>query len=155
MEVFIVPYDKTINIENGFTKLKHYNDIWSKYNDTGIYVDKNIADKSSAMQQIIPYILIRNEDNRYLTATLNNKDGKIISMGFGNNLIPIDGVSQPLFKGTVRTLFEDVIIEELLPIKLIGTVRDMTSNDKQLGYAFLIDNVTKDVSLSNELLEKR
>ena len=153
MEVFIVPYDKTMDIENGFTKQVHKNDIWFKYNNIGIYVDKKIADSNSAMQQIIPYIVIKNKEGKYFSATLETKDDKIMSIGFGNNLEPVDGVLQPLFKGTVRTLFNDIAIEDLQPIKFVGTVRDMVTNDKQLGYVFLLENCSNDIKLLNKYLK--
>ena len=153
MEVFIVPYDKTMDINNGFTKQNHKKDIWFKYNNIGVYVDKKIADTNSAMQQIIPYTIIRNKEGKYFSATLKNKDTKIISIGFGNNLEPVDGVLQPLFKGTVRTLFDDVMIKDLQPIKFIGTVRDMATNDKHLGYVFLLDNCSNDIELVNKNLK--
>lgn len=154
MEVFIVPYDKTMDIDSGFTSQKHYKDIWTKYNNVGKYVDKNIADNNSAMQQIVPYVLLRNESGQYFCAVLNNESNKdkLISMGFGNNLEPIDGVMQPLFMGTMRTLFTDVNLEDLNPLKFIGTVRDMRTDDKHLGYVFLMDNVSNNVKLNNSNL---
>lgn len=153
MDVFIVPYDKTTNIELGFTKQKSTNKIWTKYNDIGIYVDKEIADKQASMQQIIPYTIIRSINNKYYTAIYKNKDKIIMSIGFGNNITSIDGTLQPLFKGAVRTLLDDVNIKDLKPMKYIGTVRDMLTNPKQLGYVFLIDNMTENISLINSKLE--
>ena len=108
MDVFIVPYDKTTDIELGFTKQKHNNNIWTKYNDIGIYVDKEIANKQSSMQQIIPYTIIRNNKEEYYTAIYKNKDKTIMSIGFGNNITSIDGTLQPLFKGAIRTLIDDI-----------------------------------------------
>lgn len=153
MEIFIVPYDKTTDIEVGFTKQKHYDKIWNKYNDIGKYVDENIAKNHSEMQQIIPYIILKNKDNKYFTAILENKDKKIMSIGFGNNIIPIDGVYQPLFKGAVRTLLDDVDMEVLRPMKFVGTVRDMLTNKTQIGYVFLIDNVSNEIKLNNNNLK--
>ena len=153
MDVFIVPYDKTTDIELGFTKQKHNNNIWTKYNDIGIYVDKEIADKQSSMQQIIPYIIIRNNKGEYYTAIYKNKDKTIMSIGFGNNITSIDGTLQPLFKGAIRTLIDDINIDNLKSMKYIGTVRDMLTNPKQLGYVFLIDNMTEDIKLNNNKLE--
>lgn len=150
-QVFIVPYDKTMDIDHGFIKQKHHNDIWTKYNDIGMYVDKNIADSSIVMQQIIPYTIIKNEEGLYYTATLQ-QDKPIISIGFGSNILQQDGIMQPLFKGAVRTLFDDVKIESLQPLKFIGTVRDMVNMPKFLGYVFLIDNVENDIKLNNEKL---
>ena len=143
MDVFIVPYDKTTDIELGFTKQKHNNNIWTKYNDIGIYVDKEIADKQSSMQQIIPYIIIRNNKGEYYTAIYKNKDKTIMSIGFGNNITSIDGTLQPLFKGAIRTLIDDINIDNLKPMKYIGTV----------SYVFLIDNIIEDIKLNNNKLE--
>lgn len=152
MEVFIVPYDKTMDIESGFTNQKHYKDIWTKYNNVGKYVDKKIADQNSAMQQIVPYVLLRNESGKYFCAILEENDKKLISMGFGNNLEPVDGIMQPLFMGTTRTLFNDINMEDLNPLRFVGTVRDMLTNDKHLGYVFLMDNVSNNIKLNNNNL---
>lgn len=151
MEVFIVPYDKTMDIDTGFTKQKHSKDIWNKYNNIGNYIDKEIADNSIAMQQIIPYVLLKNEEGKYYSASLVTKDKTIISIGFGDNITPADGVLQPLFKGAVRTLLDNVVLEELKPMKYLGTVRDKAVNSKYVGYVFIIEDVN-DVKLVNEKL---
>ena len=65
--VFIVPYDKTVDIDNGFTRQKHTKSIWNKYNDVGEYVQKDIADNSIAMQQITPVIIIRNSKGKFFS----------------------------------------------------------------------------------------
>lgn len=149
-KVFIVPYDKTMDIDTGFTRHKHYNNIWTKYNDVATYVDKEIADKSIAMQQIIPYTIIKNNKGLYYTSTLNQENKTIISIGFGNNIIEQDGKLQPLFKGTVRTLFDDVMIEDFNPIKFVGTVRDIASMPKYIGYVFLIEDISDNIKLNND-----
>ena len=105
------------------------------------------------MQQIIPYTIIRNNKEEYYTAIYKNKDKTIMSIGFGNNITSIDGTLQPLFKGAIRTLIDDINIDNLKPMKYIGTVRDMLTNPKQLGYVFLIDNMTEDIKLNNNKLE--
>lgn len=152
-QIFIVPYDKTMDIKDGFVKQKHYNNIWMKYNDIGIYVDKEMANKSGAMQQIIPYTLIKNDKGEFFTATLKQENKTIISMGFGDNIIQQDGVLEPLFKGAVRTLFNDIMMEGLQPMKFVGTVRDMATNPKHLGYIFLINVIDDNISLLNKSLE--
>lgn len=152
-QIFIVPYDKTMDIDAGFIKQKHYNNIWMKYNDIGIYVDKEIANKSMAMQQLIPYTLIKNDKGEFFTATFKQDDKVIISMGFGDNIIQQDGILEPLFKGAVRTLFDDIMMEDLQPMKFVGTVRDMISNPKFLGYVFLMNIVDDNIKLLNENLE--
>ena len=85
-QVFIVPFDKTVEIEDGFQKQKHSKDIWNKYSNIGFYVDKDMANKNIAMQQIIPYTLIRNDKGEFFSASLTNNDNTIISLGFGDNI---------------------------------------------------------------------
>lgn len=152
--VFIVPYDKTTDIENGFTYQKHNKSIWSKYNDVGEYVDKSVADKCTGLQQIVPAIIIRNSEGKYLSMTYKDDKKEIISICFGDSITPIDGTSQPLFKGTVRTLMSDVLINELRPLKHVGVVRDMDKMPNYLGFVFLIDDIDEDVALLNDTLTK-
>ena len=149
-QVFIVPYDKTIDIPHGFNKQKHC-PIWNKYNDIGIYVDKDVAENTPAMQQIIPYVILRSDKGNYYAAILQKEDNKIISIGFGNHIEPCDGTTQPLFKGTVRTLFEEISLEQYNKLTYVGTVRDMGDDNKHLGYVFLIQDIEEDsISLQNK-----
>ena len=151
-QVFIVPFDKTVEIEDGFQKQKHSKDIWNKYSNIGFYVDKDMANKNIAMQQIIPYTLIRNDKGEFFSASLTNNDNTIISLGFGDNITVTDGLIQPLFKGAVRTLFDAITLEETKPLRFIGTVRDKAINDKYIGYVFIIDNIN-DVTINNDKLQ--
>lgn len=150
--VFIVPYDKTVDIDNGFTRQKHTKSIWNKYNDVGEYVQKDIADNSIAMQQITPVIIIRNSEGKFFSMSYKGPYKNIISICFSDNLIPDDGIYEPLFKGAFRLLFKQVKLENLSPFKYIGTVRDMEKLPNYLGYVFLLDNIDK-ISLNNDILE--
>lgn len=146
-EVFAVPYQNTLDVEDGFTHMKHDNKIWSKYDNLGRFFPRDIVEGHNELQQIIPYILIRSVNNRYLVARRIDKTSKAglhntISIGFGGHLNPCDGTKEILFQGAVRELLEEVSLANLQPMKFVGYVRDMKSQIRDhLGIVFLIDLV--------------
>lgn len=145
-EVFAVPYQNTLDIQDGFTHKKHDPKIWSKYDNIGRFIPRDIVEGHNELQQIIPYILIKSLDNRYLitkkTDITESDFYNSISIGFGGHLKPCDGIKEILFQGTVRELLEQVNLSELRPMKFVGYVRDMKSQiSDHLGIVFLIDMI--------------
>lgn len=111
-----------------------------------MYVDHEIADGTSAMQQIMPYILLQSDKGNYFTHTLTFDDMEMTSMGFCNHITPVDGTTTPLFKGAIRTFFEEISYDDAIstPMEYVGTIRDMSHNDKHLGYVFVIKDVNEE-----------
>lgn len=143
-EIFAVPYQNTLDIQDGFTHQKHDKKIWSKYDNLGKYIPRDIVEGHNEFQQIIPYILIKSLNNRYLIAKRTNSDDiyNTISIGFGGHLNPCDGMKQILFQGAVRELLQQVNLSNLLPMKFVGYVRDMKGKiSDHLGIVFLIDMI--------------
>lgn len=150
-QVFIVPYDKTNDIPHGFTRQKHYKQIWNKYNDVGLYVDKEVAESTPSMQQIMPYVIIRSKEGKYLTSHFVKENTNVISIGFGDHIIPIDGVREPLFKGACRSLFNELTLNEYKSLSYVGTVKDMENNNNHIGYVLKMDDLEENiVKLINE-----
>lgn len=146
-EVYVVPYQNTTDIPHGFT-LKKEKNIWSKYDNIGKYLYRDVVEKKPELQQIIPYILIRNTEGEYLVAKRTDKTSETrwhntISIGFGGHLNPCDGHKEILFQGAVRELLEEVNLSHMLPMQFLGYVRDMTEVSDHLGCVFLIDGVDK------------
>lgn len=154
-EIYVIPIHNILNIENGFTYAKHNQNIWSKYDNLGKYVPRQIAKGHKEMQQIVPYVLLRNNENKYFAIKLKTDKKEIISLGVSGYIRPQDGSKEALFKAVTRELLNQVIIE-FKPIKFIGYVREM--NDEigdHLGIVFLIDLLDKNnvKLINNDKLE--
>lgn len=146
-EVYVVPYHNTLYIQDGFTRIEKEPYIWTKFDNIGRYIYRDEVEGKPELQQIIPYILIRNIEGEYLIArrtdrTSETKWHNTISIGFGGHINPCDGTRQVLFQGAVRELLEEVSLSHYSPMKFLGYVRDMRSEiNDHLGCVFLIDNV--------------
>ena len=152
-QVFIVPYDKTTDISNGFTRQKHDASIWKKYNDIGKFIDIDVANDNMAMQQITPFTIIK-RGNKYLTTVFNQNGFEKLSIGIGNNIETQDGVSSPLFNGAVRTLLESVNIDCLVPLIHVGTVRDKNKLPNYIGYVFVFNDIAESVVYKDKIAYK-
>ena len=145
-EVFVVPYHNTSHIENGFTRVDSEKNIWSKFDRLGKYIYRDIVEGKAETQQIIPYIVIRSNEGRYLVAKKKNiaKDEikNTISLGFGGHIEPCDGDKDILFQAAARNLLEEVSLYPYNTMKFKGYVREMNSDIKDhLGCVFLIDDI--------------
>lgn len=146
-EVFVIPYQNTLHIENGFTRVESEKNIWSKFDKLGKYIYRDVAEGRPEVQQLIPYILIRSVEGKYLVAKRTDKTSEerwhnTISIGFGGHINPCDGDKEVLFQGAVRELLEEVNLSHYKPMKFVGYVRDMgTGINDHLGCVFLIDDV--------------
>lgn len=171
-EVFVVPFQETLFIDNGFTYAKDKN-IWNKFDLIGKYVLRSDAEEHKEIQQIIPYILIKNQFNElYVSKRLeSSKETRLhnqISIGFGGHINKEDGYTEALFKCALRELYEELSIEgPLSTLRHIGYVRDLNgqTND-HLGVVFITECLKSDISIrendnlkgfwmsKNELIEK-
>ena len=160
-EVFVVPFHNLQYIDNGFTKQKHDKKIWSKFDKIGKYVYRNEAEGINVLQQIIPYILIRNTSGQFLaykrlTTTSESRLHNTYSLGFGGHINKEDGSREVLFKAAVRELMEELNIEQInVPLKFIGYVRDLGGKTADhLGCVFVFDCNDGEVSIKEtDLLE--
>ena len=148
-EVYVIPYHMTLDIPNGFTKVDSEPNIWSKYDNIGKYIARDAAEGHPEVQQLIPYILIRNQEGEYMVARRTDKTSEerwhnTISIGFGGHINPCDGYKEVLFQGAARELLEEVYLSHFKPMKFLGYVRDMNSGiNDHLGCVFLIDDIDK------------
>lgn len=159
-EVFVVPFNETLYIDNGYTN-ESDKDIWSKFDAVGKYILRTDAENNKEVQQIIPYILIKNQFGEFYVAKRlsNSTEDRLhnqISLGFGGHINKEDGYKEPLFKCAFRELFEELNLNMYpSPLKHIGYVRDLNSKTSEhLGIVFIMDCLKKDVSIKeNDNLE--
>lgn len=130
-KVLVVPFERVKFIEDGFTEIKHDPKIWSMF-DNGTLVYRYETEGISDFQQIIPYILIfNNEKTKLFTTKRIAGDNRLInklSIACGGHINQDDFGKELLFKAAVRELFEEVDVNPIAPFEIIGYVRDMTSS---------------------------
>lgn len=141
-KVFVLPAN-LINAKDKFTKLTHTNKIWTKYDGLGQYIFRYEAEYNKAFQQIIPYLLICNEDqSKFFVSERIQGDSRLkgmLSMGFGGHINSIDGFSNIVFNGLVREMNEELNIIPISPFQFIGTIRDLSSKTAEhFGLVFIV-----------------
>lgn len=142
-KVFVVPFESTKNVNDGFTSKKHTKEIWKAFDSIGKYIYRYDAESNPSFQQIIPYIIITNKDgNKIYTTNRIAGDSRLVnkmSIGIGGHINEEDGYIETIFKCAVRELFEEVDIETSSPFTFIGYVRDMISEtNDHLGVVLVI-----------------
>lgn len=146
-QVFVVPYNYTINIPNGFNVLDtRAKDLIRSYESTGIFMKRYDAEYNTSVQQIIPYTLIFSQyksDKIYVAKRLAG-DNRLIdtySLGFGGHINPEDK-PHCITNAAIRELNEEVDIKyptRKVKPKLVGTARDLVSETKEhLGFIFAV-----------------
>ncbi len=145
-EVFVIPYNNTSHIENGFTRVNSEKNIWSKFDKLGKYIYRDVVEGRVETQQIIPYIVLRSNEGRYLIAKKRNKAkdeiNNTMSLGFGGHINPCDGYKDILFQASARNLLEEISLYPYNTMQFKGYVREMNSDIKDhLGCVFLIDDI--------------
>lgn len=130
--------------------MNHDNSIWSKYDNLGQFIYRYDAEQNPEFQQIIPYIVISNEDeSKYFVSKRLDGDHRIkdkLSLGFGGHIDQCDGTTNVVLKGLTREIEEELDIDPTTRALYIGTIRDMTSNtNDHLGLAFAVKAVEGEV----------
>lgn len=105
------------------------------------------------MQQITPFTIVK-RGNKYLTTVFKQDGFEKLSIGVGNNIEMQDGIKEPLFNSTVRTLLESVNIETLMPLIHVGTVRDKHKLPNYIGYVFLFNDIDNSASYKDKITYK-
>lgn len=164
-KVFVVPANVVENIPDKFTKCKHDSRIWSKYDNLGRYIYRYDAEMNPVFQQIIPYLLICNEDeSKYFVSRRLDGDHRLndkLSLGFGGHINECDGNSDVVLHALVREMDEELDIDPLTRAQYIGTMRDITSKtNDHFGLVFILKATEGDVfikevdKLSGEWMDK-
>ena len=148
-EVFAIPYQYTMDIDNGFTYYPKEKNIWSKYDNLGKYVPKSAIDGKKELQQLAPYVVIRSDNFKYFVLQLNMPKKKeyknTMTIGITDHIKYEDGLKEPLFKAATRTLLETVNINVLNNFKFRGYVRELDGDiNNYLGVVFLLDDIPED-----------
>ena len=151
-KVFVIPIDLVTGIPDKKKRKKHDKNIWTRYANEGKYIPRWEAEYNNAFQQIIPYFVVTNEDeSKYFVAKRLGGESRLIdklSLGFGGHINECDGNTEPIFKGLVREMEEELILMPSSPFQFCGTIRDITSpTNDHFGLAFIVKAKEEDVAL--------
>lgn len=150
-KVFVLPAN-LVNAENKFTKMTHTQKIWTKYDGLGQYIYRYEAEYNNAFQQVIPYLLICNNDqSEFFVSERIQGDIRLkgmLSLGFGGHIDEKDGYSNIVFNGLVREMNEELDIIPISPYQFIGTIRDLSSKTSEhFGLVFIVKAEQNHISI--------
>ena len=119
------------------------NSIWSRYDSLGLYINRWEAEYNDAFYQIIPYIIVTNEDESKFFISKRIKGDErlldVLSLGFGGHINPIDGFHEVILHGLTRELNEELDIDPISRACFVGTIKDSTSpTHEHIGLVFAI-----------------
>lgn len=130
---------------NTFVKVSPDNIYNFLFNKVGIFMPRYIAELNFDYRQVIPYCLIKCEDNYFITHRLEGDDRLVdkYSLGIGGHIEKIDGVTGDyIYSGMEREINEEIDIKSyILNKRLIGLiVSDKTEVDKvHVGMIYVIE----------------
>lgn len=151
-KVFVLPSNLVQNISDKFTKTKHDQKIWTKYDNLGLYIPRYEAEYNLAFQQIIPYFLVTNlDESKFYVGKRIQGDSRLVdklSLGFGGHINECDGTREAVFKALIREMNEELNIEPHSAFQFIGYMRDLASETSEhFGLVFIVKVNEEDVSI--------
>lgn len=161
-KVFVVPTHLLSNIKNGFSSISEYNEsiISQTIESKGSFMYRYEAEYNPVVQQIIPFIIIINNDENKIYTSFRLKGdirfNNIYSIGFGGHINTKDLYLDLYIKNNKnislvdnaanRELTEEVkIYSKSFNKKIIGFVRDLSSNSPEhtgVVYAISLNKVS-------------
>lgn len=142
-KVFVLPITKIEGMPDKFNHVKNDKDIWTKYDNQGLYINRWEAEGDSNFQQLIPYFFVVNENyTKVFVAKRIDGDSRLVnklSLGFGGHIDSCDGYNQVVLKALSREMNEELDINPISKAQYLGTIRDITSStNDHFGLAFSI-----------------
>ncbi|ABR30189.1 DNA mismatch repair protein MutT [Thermosipho melanesiensis] len=147
-KVLVVPTNKIQNICNnktGLISVPEY-DIISIIEKYGYFVDREKAENDETTRQVIPYIILR-ENNKYLLFKRTTAQGEKrlhnkITIGVGGHINSTDSIDpvKAFKKGMIREINEEVNVE-ILNLNYIGVINvtDNPVSRVHVGLCYIAD----------------
>ena len=164
-EVLVVPtneVNKVIELNQGFTPYTN-KDIYSLWKDERLYVPKEEAENSIVVDQLMPFVVAKNEFNECFILTKKDKfyeDYNITksnknkrSLGISKHICKSEYAYQDqLFLAATDIIIQDIGVKNIIKaIRPKGFVKDfLERKNNHLGYVLVIDCYKKDVSEIDE-----
>lgn len=98
-------------------------------NNHHYFADRGYAENCRDMVQIIPYVVIRNDDSIYLLQRLSKQTEKRLhgklSIGIGGHINPESAECEDIIRhGLLKELHEEVCLKDIEKIKFVGIIND-------------------------------
>ena len=164
-EVLVVPtneINKVIELNQGFTPYTN-KDIYSLWKDKRLYVPKEEAENSIVVDQLMPFVVAKNEFNECFILTKKDKfyeDYNITksnknkrSLGISKHICKSEYAYQDqLFLAATDIIIQDIGVKNIIKtIRPKGFVKDfLERKNNHLGYVLVIDCYKKDISEIDE-----
>ena len=164
-EVLVVPtneVNKVIELNQGFTPYTN-KDIYSLWKDERFYVPKEEAENSIVVDQLMPFVVAKNEFNECFILTKKDKfyeDYNITksnknkrSLGISKHICKSEYAYQDqLFLAATDIIIQDIGVKNIIKaIRPKGFVKDfLERKNNHLGYVLVIDCYKKDISEIDE-----
>ena len=163
--VLVVPtyeVNKVIELNQGFTPYTD-KDIYSLWKDKRFYVPKEEAENSIVVDQLMPFVVAKNEFNECFILTKKDKfyeDYNITksnknkrSLGISKHICKSEYAYQDqLFLAATDIIIQDIGVKNIIKsIRPKGFVKDfLERKNNHLGYVLVIDCYKKDISEIDE-----
>ena len=164
-EILVVPtneVNKVIELNQGFTPYTN-KDIYSLWKDERLYVPKEEAENSIVVDQLMPFVVAKNEFNECFILTKKDKfyeDYNITksnknkrSLGISKHICKSEYAYQDqLFLAATDIIIQDIGVKNIIKaIRPKGFVKDfLERKNNHLGYVLVIDCYKKDISEIDE-----
>lgn len=154
-EVYIVPRYELVDIKDKFTKSNKINSNFFN----GTFIKRYEAENEPALQQIIPYIIIKHEkENSYYISQRIGGEERLknkLSIGFGGHINPCDCRGDFIQNCITRELSEELIINKYSKPKFIGYIRDIeSSTNDHTGLVYTIKTKDAEIKENDSLIGK-
>ena len=98
-----------------------------------LYVDRDYAEYAKEYKQIIPYVILTDGRNIFLTQRLKAQTEKRLhgkcSIGLGGHINPSEeSTSDVILEGMKRELYEEVGLENIIKQKCVGIINDLSTD---------------------------
>ena len=159
-EVLVIPtneVNKVIELEQGFNSYEDKN-IYSLWSNEKLYIPKEEAESSIVVDQIMPFVIAKNEFNECLILTKKdkfykdynkektNKDKR--SLGISKHIYKSEyDYQDQLFLAATDIVIKDIKVQNIIKaIRPKGFVKDFhEKNCNHLGYVLVVDCYKKDI----------
>lgn len=119
--------------------------IYDRMLSAGKFLLRADAEEDMTFQQIIPYLVIKTEQQEYLVLKRIAGEERLkgtLSLGVGGHINPCDkssNMKEMIQKGLMRELKEEIRISGVHNIRVYGTIRDLkSSTPDHIGIVFLL-----------------
>jgi predicted NUDIX family phosphoesterase len=137
--------------EHTFDLIRHdLDEILEVIVDKHFFIDRPTAEQSPQYKQIIPYVIIRNDDFYFLLQrTSKQTESRLhhkLSLGIGGHINPD---SPTIVEGLQKELEEEVGVEGDYDVTFAGILNDDTTDVGRvhLGAVYVLDATTRDVTI--------